>query len=339
MRKLAFALLLASATVPTFAAAQERDEESSEPRAESSERPQPRSERRQPRSERQERPQVRSARPERSFDIGSSASDDRSLIAPSRDRPAVQDRPEPAAEPSERRPFIERVRDMSSRGRRGDVERRGPAVTPIADDPAEVAPTGDSVRDWRARDRRRPDSPTIEERHVRRPPLIDRSGEDLAQPTSPAVISGDGDGLVQPTRPLPRVLDPNRRRVSRTPLPGTEPPPPETATAVVAEPRHRWRGDWRRDRRFDWRDHRRRHRSLFRLGFYFDPFGWRYHRYGIGWRLWPSYYSSRYWLHDPWMYRLPPAYGPYRWVRYYDDALLVNIYTGRVVDVIHNFFW
>ena len=51
------------------------------------------------------------------------------------------------------------------------------------------------------------------------------------------------------------------------------------------------------------------------------------------------YYGSSYWLNDPWQYRLPPAYGPYRWVRYWDDALLVNIYTGEVVDVIHNFFW
>ncbi|HXG80207.1 MAG TPA: RcnB family protein, partial [Sphingomicrobium sp.] len=54
---------------------------------------------------------------------------------------------------------------------------------------------------------------------------------------------------------------------------------------------------------------------------------------------WPSHYHSRYWLHDPWYYRLPPAYGPYRWVRYWNDALLVNVHTGEVVDVIHNFFW
>ena len=46
-----------------------------------------------------------------------------------------------------------------------------------------------------------------------------------------------------------------------------------------------------------------------------------------------------FWLNDPWQYRLPPAYGPYRWVRYCNDALLVNIYTGQVVDVIHGFFW
>lgn len=102
---------------------------------------------------------------------------------------------------------------------------------------------------------------------------------------------------------------------------------------------HRWSGDWRRDHRYDWRSHRHRHGSLFRIGRYYDPYGWGYRRWSIGFSLWPSYYGSNYWLNDPWMYRLPPVYGPYRWVRYYDDALLVNIYTGEVVDVIHNFFW
>jgi hypothetical protein len=101
----------------------------------------------------------------------------------------------------------------------------------------------------------------------------------------------------------------------------------------------RWSGDWRRDRRYDWYNYRNRYRSLYRLGRYYDPYGWGYRRFSIGFSLWPSYYGSNYWLNDPWSYRLPPAYGPYRWVRYYDDALLVNIYSGEVVDVIHNFFW
>ena len=103
--------------------------------------------------------------------------------------------------------------------------------------------------------------------------------------------------------------------------------------------RDRWSSDWRRDRRYDWRNHRSRYGSLYRLGRYYDPFGWGYRRFSIGFSLRPSYYSSNYWLNDTWSYRLPPAYGPYRWVRYYDDALLVNIYSGHVVDVIHNFFW
>lgn len=101
----------------------------------------------------------------------------------------------------------------------------------------------------------------------------------------------------------------------------------------------RWSRDWHRDGRYDWRRWRDRHRSRFHLGFYWDPFGWSYRRWNIGWYLWPSHYHSRYWLHDPWYYRLPPAYGPYRWVRYWNDALLVNVHTGEVVDVIHNFFW
>ena len=103
--------------------------------------------------------------------------------------------------------------------------------------------------------------------------------------------------------------------------------------------RDRWDRDWRRDRRYDWSDYRNRYRSIFRLGRYYDPYGWGYRRFSIGFSLWPSYYGSSFWLNDPWHYRLPPAYGPYRWVRYYDDALLVNIYTGQVIDVVHNVFW
>lgn len=101
----------------------------------------------------------------------------------------------------------------------------------------------------------------------------------------------------------------------------------------------RWSGQWRSDRRYDWRNYRERNRSIFRVGRYYDPYGYGYRRFSIGFSLFPNYYQSNYWLDDPWQYRLPPAYGPYRWVRYYDDALLVNIYSGEVVDAIHGFFW
>lgn len=100
-----------------------------------------------------------------------------------------------------------------------------------------------------------------------------------------------------------------------------------------------WSRDWRHDSRYNWHSYRSRHHSLFRLGRYYDPYGYRYRRFSIGFNLWPSYYGSSFWLNDPWHYRLPPAYGPYRWVRYYDDALLVNIYSGQVVDVVYNVFW
>ncbi|KHK92001.1 hypothetical protein LK12_12575 [Novosphingobium malaysiense] len=103
----------------------------------------------------------------------------------------------------------------------------------------------------------------------------------------------------------------------------------------------RWdRHSWRRNNRYDWRDYRARHRSTYRIGRYYAPYyGYSYRRLGIGFTLGSMFYSNRYWIDDPWMYRLPEVYGPYRWVRYYDDVLLVNVYTGEVVDVIYDFFW
>lgn len=101
-----------------------------------------------------------------------------------------------------------------------------------------------------------------------------------------------------------------------------------------------WNNNWRRDRRYDWNSYRREHRDIYRVGRYRTPYyGYGYNRIGIGIFLDSLFYDQGYWISDPWYYRLPPAYGPYRWVRYYDDVLLVNIYTGQVVDVIYDFFW
>lgn len=143
----------------------------------------------------------------------------------------------------------------------------------------------------------------------------------------------DGDSSWQ----RDRRGDRNRAGVPVGARPDRPAPAPETAYNRTRHPE--WRTDWRRDHRYDWRNYRHHHRSIFRLGIYYDPFGWNYQRYGIGWRLWPSYYSSNYWLSDPYMYRLPYAPWPYKWVRYYDDALLVNTMTGQVVDVMYDFFW
>jgi hypothetical protein len=101
-----------------------------------------------------------------------------------------------------------------------------------------------------------------------------------------------------------------------------------------------WNNNWRRDNRYNWSSYRNANRNLFRGDRYYSPYrNWSYRRLGIGFTLQPLFYSSSYWINDPWQYRLPDAYGPYRWVRYYDDSLLVDIYTGEVVDVINDFFW
>src|SRR3546814_13954691 len=73
-------------------------------------------------------------------------------------------------------------------------------------------------------------------------------------------------------------------------------------------------------------------RKLYTRGNWRSPY--RYHAFGAGARIQPGYYAQRYVIADPRRYRLPVARGPNRWVRHYDDVLLVNTRTGRVVDVI-----
>jgi len=146
----------------------------------------------------------------------------------------------------------------------------------------------------------------------------------------------DNRDLRQSNRETPRVMRTRVPVVSNVPHVGTQPPLPAQVRPTTAP---QWSTSWRNNDRYDWHNHRRHHRSLFHLGFYFDPFGWGYQPYQIGWRLWPSYYSSRYWINDPWQYRLPYAPPGTQWVRYYDDAVLVDTWSGQVVDVIYNFFW
>ncbi len=102
----------------------------------------------------------------------------------------------------------------------------------------------------------------------------------------------------------------------------------------------RWDRRWRDNNRYNWQRYRYSNRNIYRLGRYYSPYrDYSYRRLSIGIFLDRLFYSDRYWINDPWQYRLPEVYGPYRWVRYYDDALLVDVYSGEVVDVIYDFFW
>jgi len=102
----------------------------------------------------------------------------------------------------------------------------------------------------------------------------------------------------------------------------------------------RWDRNWRSNNRYDWSSYRSHNRNIFRGGRYYSPYrDYSYRRVGIGITLGSLFYGQQYWIDDPWSYRLPEVYGPYRWVRYYDDVVLVDVYTGEVVDVIYDFFW
>ncbi len=102
-----------------------------------------------------------------------------------------------------------------------------------------------------------------------------------------------------------------------------------------------WNNGWRNDRRYNWQQYRQSNRNHYRAPRYYHPYGYGYgyRRFGIGISLDQLFYGRNYWINDPWDYHLPQAYGSYQWVRYYDDVLLVDLRTGRVVDVIYDFFW
>ena len=147
----------------------------------------------------------------------------------------------------------------------------------------------------------------------------------------------DARELRQSNRPVPNVMrDRHPPIVSNTPAPGTQPP---LSVDRRRGPQVQWNTSWRNNNHYDWHNYRNHHRSHFHLGFYYDPYGWGYQPFSIGWRLWPSYYSRNYWISDPWMYRLPYAPAGYVWIRYWNDALLVDTWSGQVVDMIPDFFW
>lgn len=104
--------------------------------------------------------------------------------------------------------------------------------------------------------------------------------------------------------------------------------------------RNDWNRSWRNDRRYDWNRWRYSNRNIFHIGRYYSPYrNYGYNRFDIGFFLEPLFFGRNYWIGDPWQYRLPPAPPGTQWVRYYNDVLLVDVYSGEVIDAIYDFFW
>ena len=326
MRKFLLSILLASAAAAPALAERPHRGGSDDSQSESSQR-QSRSDRSNSESRSSEsRPQRSEARQEnREARVERTDQSDR---APNTDRRADPQRPAVVERhiDVERPAVVERHLDVEPPANRGDRARvqRSAIVERHAEAPNRSVDVERTVREVRRPNVNERGRPTLGESRPAGDSVTNWRSHERTNVSDRTVRSGEQSRRV-------RVRPPAEARPDR--------PAPRPETASRDTHRHHWRTDWRHDHKYDWHKHRHHHRSLFHLGFYFDPFGWNYHRYGIGWRLWPSYYSSNYWLDDPYQYRLPYAPWPYRWVRYYNDALLVDTYTGEVVDVIYGFFW
>ena len=302
MRKSVFFILLATAAMPALAAAQDRDDRGFRERAARSEQSESKGDKSSHRSE-------RAPRSERADS----------------DQAAVQ-----RVERTERSARSQQVIVQSPDGSPSQYSGRGSRMTSRPADSGQPATAtssnnSDGVTNWRSRERRA-------SRYQGTPTATDSTNwrdrtRDGQTSTNWRDRTRDGQASTNTTQSTTTRRWDGNRDGSRH-WDGNR------------DGRHRWSGDWRRDDRYDWRRHRSRYSSLFRLGRYYDPYRYGYRRFSIGLFLGSGYYqNSNYWLNDPWQYRLPPAYGTYRWIRYYNDALLVDIYSGEVVDVIYGFFW
>lgn len=77
----------------------------------------------------------------------------------------------------------------------------------------------------------------------------------------------------------------------------------------------------------------------FRADRYYWPSGYSYRRWSYGDFLPSLYWGSRYWLNNYYSYDLTPPMPGTVWVRYGDDALLIDQYTGEVIQVAYGIFW
>lgn len=94
--------------------------------------------------------------------------------------------------------------------------------------------------------------------------------------------------------------------------------------------------DAQREYREDLRDHRGDHRNDRGYSDYRGERGYAYAPVRSGQRLHSRFYAPRYFVARPWDYRLPRANGPFRWVRYGRDFVLVNVRNGHVRNVVRS---
>lgn len=95
------------------------------------------------------------------------------------------------------------------------------------------------------------------------------------------------------------------------------------------------RGNAGEDRHFSYRGHEF---AAVRSQEFRYPRGWQYRAWSAGQTL-PNLFLGQPYNFDYQTIGLPPPPRGERWVRFGPDALLVNIRSRRIVDVIHNVFY
>lgn len=115
-----------------------------------------------------------------------------------------------------------------------------------------------------------------------------------------------------------------------------EPHPGPRGYDRVAEP-HGWNN---RPHEVDHKGYEHNYQAarVYHIGVYHRPRGWEAHRWGYGDILPRFYWAAPYILADYWLFGLEVPPVGFEWVRDDTDAILVDINTGRILQVEYGVF-
>ncbi len=100
-----------------------------------------------------------------------------------------------------------------------------------------------------------------------------------------------------------------------------------------------WNGNQWRSNRGQWTGRNVWAHNRFNVGRYRAPYGYNYRRWSYGEFLPFEFFGQQFWLNDYSNYDLPYPPPGCEWVRYGSDALLVDSYSGEILQVVYGIFY
>lgn len=106
-----------------------------------------------------------------------------------------------------------------------------------------------------------------------------------------------------------------------------------------------WNNNYRRDNRGSWQNRFNRrnvtaqHHYRYRGNNWYWPHGYSYRRWAFGMTLPSLFWGSNYWINDYYYYGLGAPPPGTVWVRYGNDAILIDRYTGEILEVVYDQFY
>jgi Ni/Co efflux regulator RcnB len=77
----------------------------------------------------------------------------------------------------------------------------------------------------------------------------------------------------------------------------------------------------------------------YRANIYRRPPGWVYRHWVYGEFLPSLFFAQTYWITNWWVYGLDRPPQGCEWIRYGNDALLVDVLTGEILQVVYDLYY